>query len=331
MFELTYRCNFRCRHCYVPKSYRKKGELRTKEIFSVLAQLKDIGCFYLGFTGGEPFIRKDILDILWFAKKKGFELIIYTNGSLINEIIVKELQKLRPNKVDITIPGISKAAFEAVSGVAGSRDKVFKAINLLYKSGVDLGFKTCVLKENKSEIKEIQNFAASLGSLHRLDDMLSPRLNGSKEPYKYRGNRLAFNGSRLSVSDCQLSPNTEHLTPNTLNLFRCGVGLSQAAITPLGELKMCLMIDYPRYKIVNGRVAGHKSQVTSHKLSLKDAWERLRELVVSVKPDDNYKCDKCRLERFCKWCPGRGWLYNRRFISCDPQMRQWAAACADFT
>ena len=330
MFELTYRCNFRCRHCYVPKSYRKKGELRTKEIFSVLAQLKDIGCFYLGFTGGEPFIRKDILDILWFAKKKGFELIIYTNGSLINEIIVKELQKLRPNKVDITIPGISKAAFEAVSGVAGSRDKVFKAINLLYKSGVDLGFKTCVLKENKSEIKEIQNFAASLGSLHRLDDMLSPRLNGSKEPYKYRGGIRESGYQGVGYRDIRVSRNrvcefnTKHRTPNPENLFRCGVGVSQAAITPLGELKMCLMIDYPRYKILT-EARGHKSQVTSHKLNLKDAWDRLRELADSIKPDENYKCDICRLEAYCKWCPGRGWLYNRRFTSCDPAMREWVA------
>jgi MoaA/NifB/PqqE/SkfB family radical SAM enzyme len=81
MFELTYRCNFKCPHCYVPFKYRKCKELETKEVFAILDQLKDIGCFYLGFTGGEPFMRKDILDILWYAKKKGFEIIIYTNGS----------------------------------------------------------------------------------------------------------------------------------------------------------------------------------------------------------------------------------------------------------
>ena len=186
MFELTYRCNFKCKHCYVPISYRKKGELKTKEVFSILEELRDIGCFYLGFTGGEPFIRKDIIDILRYAKKKDFELIIYSNGSLINEEIAQELQRLRPNKVDIPIPAMSKHAFEQVTRIPSSHKRVFSAINLLHKRGVNLGFKTCVLKENESEIKNIQDFAHSLNALHRLDDMLSRRLDGSKEPYRYR-------------------------------------------------------------------------------------------------------------------------------------------------
>lgn len=193
MFELTYRCNFNCRHCYVPQSYRKREkELKTKEVFSILDQLADIGCFYLGFTGGEPFLREDIIQILWHAKRKGFEVIIYTNGSLIDEKIIDELKCLRPNKVDITIPAMSKAAFERISGVSDSRDKVFRAIELLYKKGINLGFKTCVLKENEDEIEQIQRFAQSLGVLHRLDDRLSPCLDGSKEPFRYRGSFSPF-------------------------------------------------------------------------------------------------------------------------------------------
>ena len=187
MFELTYRCNFHCKHCYVPEHYRKKGELKTEEIFSILDQLKEIGCFYLGFTGGEPFVREDIGEILWYAKRCGFEIIIYTNGSLIDERIGSQLEHLGPNRVDITIPAMSKAAFERITGIPGSRDRVFAAIRLLHENRINLGFKTCLLKENESEIKEIRDFAASLGAPHRLDDMLSTRLDGSKEPYGYRG------------------------------------------------------------------------------------------------------------------------------------------------
>ncbi len=314
MFELTYRCNFGCRHCYVPQSYRKYNELKTKEVFSLLDQLKEIGCFYLGFTGGEPFIREDIIEILWYAKRCGFELIIYTNGLLIDEEIVEQLERLRPNKVDITIPAMSKGAFERISGVSGSRDKVFRAIDLLYKKGVNLGFKSCLLKENESEIKEIQNFAASLGALHRLDNMLLPRLDGSKEPYDYRGrlkNTLkATRKNNLEQCDFEsenLIPNASDQTRITENLFKCGVGRSQVAITPLGELKMCVMIDYPKYKVL--------------KSSLKDAWKKLKELVENIRPDENYQCDKCELEPYCKWCPASGWLENRNFTSCDPESR----------
>ena len=317
MFELTYRCNFRCRHCYVPQRYRKEGELKTKEIFSLLNQLKDIGCFYLGFTGGEPFIREDIMDILWYAKKKGFEVIIYTNGSLINEKIATQLQRLRPNKVDITIPAMSKDAFERISGVAGSRDKLFRTIELLYKNEVNLGFKSCVLKENENEIKKIEHFTASLNALHRLDDRLLPRLDGSKKPYRYRGrlkNTLqATKKDNLEECDFEtknLISNTNDRTPIIEELFKCGVGMSQAAITPLGELKICLMIDYPKYKIL--------------KSSLKEAWEKLKELVRNIKPDENYQCNSCELEPYCKWCPARSWLENRNFTTCDSEGRRWA-------
>jgi radical SAM protein with 4Fe4S-binding SPASM domain len=314
MFELTYRCNFYCKHCYIPQSYRNYNELKTKEVLSILDQLADIGCFYLGFTGGEPFIREDILDILWYAKRLGFEIIIYTNGFLIDEEIAKQLSLLRPNKVDITIPGMSRVAFERISGVSGSRDKVFKAIDLLHKKGVNLGFKACVLKENEKEISQIQDFAHFLGALHRLDDMLSPCLDGSKEPFKYRGTLLNANRrkSNANLREClnkDISVHSRLISENS-RLFKCGVGVNQAVITPQGELKMCLMIDYLNYKILEN--------------SLKDCWQRLKDLVSNIKPDENYQCDKCELAPFCKWCPAKGWLYNRNFTSCDPESRTFA-------
>jgi radical SAM protein with 4Fe4S-binding SPASM domain len=337
MFELTYGCNFRCKHCYVPASYKKKArrELNTKEVFSILDQLKDLGCFYLGFTGGEPFLREDIFKILWYAKRKGFQLIIYTNGSLIDEDKAEGLKQLSPNKIDITIPALSKRAFEQITGVKGSCDNVFKAIRLLHKNGVRLGFKSCLLKENEKEIKEIQDFAASLGALHRLDDRLSPRLDGDREPYRYRGFRKQIvtrsPGHQVTSKDkfeaCGLNfqkseRNTQYPIRNTL--FKCGVGVSQAAITPFGELKMCLMIDYPKYRILNKQVTRHASHVTRQRNGLKKSWQKLKNLVSEIKPDENYQCDKCQFRNYCKWCPGQAWLYKRSFTACAPESRRWA-------
>jgi len=313
MFELTYRCNFKCKHCYVPHEYQRSyGELKTKEIFAILEQLKEAGCFYLGFTGGEPFMRKDALDIFRYAKKCGFEIIIYSNGSLIDAKTARVLGELRPNKVDITIPAMTKLAFENITGLAGSHAKVFKAIKLLRKNNVVLGFKSCVLKGNESEIVRIQKFAGSLGALHRLDDMLSPALDGSKEPFRFRG---------ILEGDERMEPESVAEAPDIClpkagrsrvakELFRCGVGMSQAAITPKGELKMCLMIDYPKYMIRDS--------------SFKKSWEKMKGVVKKITPDDDYQCDKCSLEVYCKWCPGKSWLETRQFTACDPESRRYA-------
>ncbi|MFC1674567.1 radical SAM protein [Candidatus Omnitrophota bacterium] len=318
MFELTYRCNFKCKHCYLPQSYRRKGGLKTKEIFSILDQLKDIGCFYLGFTGGEPFIRNDIIEILRYAREKGFQMIVYTNGSLINQGIAQELHRLKINKLDITIPAMRKKSFERISGVAGSRNRVFKTIDILHKNRVNLGFKTCVLKDNASEIKEIEDFSTSLGAPHRLDDSLFRRLDGSEEPYRYRGKTIARmvkqSGLKEDFSDaCDLK--ITGYENNNGNLFACGAGLTQAAITPQGELKLCLMIDHPRYNILES--------------SLKECWQRLNRFQRGIALDKDYQCSSCSLKAYCKRCPARSWLYNRSFTSCAPESRAKAQLVSD--
>lgn len=326
MFEITYRCNFKCPHCYVPQSYRneKRRELTTQEIFFILNQLKEAGCLYLGFTGGEPFLREDIVEIIRYAKRCGFQILIYTNGSLINEKIAIELKHFKLNKIDITIPAMSKVSFERISGVPGSREKVFNSIRFLHENGIPLGFKSCVSKKNESEIEKIQRFSDSLGVPYRLNHFFWPCLDGSRKPYLHRSTKInkahtppldivekdlrnCLSGSLSSVAgDKSRSKTSPRILINkkreTHTLFPCGIGLMQAAITPFGELKMCVMIDYPKYKILES--------------SFKDTWERLKSLVRNIKPDENYQCDTCELRTYCNRCPAASWLKNGNFTSC---------------
>lgn len=310
MFELTYRCNFNCLHCYVPLSFRRESErkdLKTKEIYHILDQLREAGCLYLGFTGGEPFARGDILDILRYAKAKGFEIMIYTNASLIDKRIADELKKLRPNKVDITINSLKKERFERINRTPGSYERVFRAIELLHKRNIPLGFKSCVLKYNADEIRNIRKFSESHHGLYRLDTMLMSRLDGSGEPYRYRGKLRedSVSGNKLHVSRSTPNVLTNHAT-----LFNCGVGLHNLVINPFGEVKMCIHINYPRYNILE--------------TSLEDCWQRLKELVDNIKADENYECDECQLQSYCRWCPARAWLRNGKFTSCVPESKRKA-------
>lgn len=307
MFELTYRCNFKCRHCYVPKGFVKKykrKELKTKEVFSILDQLKELGCFYLGFTGGEPFLRPDIIDILGYAKQRGFEVIIYTNGSLIDKKMAEYLFRLRPNKVDITIPAISEEAFRQVTGVNGAREAVFNAIRFLHKKNINVAVKTCVVKTNESEIDGIRRFAGHLGIFHRVDDYPSARLDGSKAPYRL-GTRTV--PESLESQECGAMDNCNFKgskkAATIKDLFKCGAGFTQAAITPAGELKLCLMIDYPKYRILE--------------ISLNEAWQRLGRFMRSIALNQDYKCDKCLLRVYCNWCPAEAWLEKKTFVDCN--------------
>lgn len=241
MFEVTYRCNFRCAHCYVPESYRssyRSRELGTDGVYDVLSQLKDAGCLFLGITGGEPLVRGDIVDILKYARRLGLETILYTNGSLIDKKTADTLAGLGLNKIDITVPAMSERAFRKITGIAGARDRVFNAIKDLRERGVSLGLKCCVLKENEAEIDEIRRFAGSIGCPLRLDGRLSPRLDGSLEPFGY--------GLREPAAGLRAPGQKDYI------ISECGAGVSQAAVTPAGEIKRCIMIDHPKVDISGG-------------------------------------------------------------------------------
>ncbi len=255
--------------------------------------------------------RPDIIRVLQYARKQGFQIIIYSNGSFFDKKIVKKLADISPNKVDITLPGMSPAVFESITGISGSHGAVFKGINLLKRHKINLGFKTCLLKENAGEIPAIKAFCRSLGATHRLDTLLCGCLDGSTQPYKCRG--------KLSgVAKKKNSPGKEKAgkevclgnTSESYSWFSCGAGQSQAAITPAGELKICPLIDYPKYDL---RV-----------IPLEKAWRKTQIIMSNIVLAKPRRCLTCGLQLYCVSCPARSWLYNKTFFSCDPRARAWA-------
>lgn len=319
MFELTYRCNFKCVHCYNTDIYKKStplDELKTKEIFNILEQLRDIGCFYLGFTGGEIFLRHDLLDIIGYARQLGFAVILLTNGSFIDKEIADELRRLRPNKVEITVHAMNKRIFDKITRAPGSADKVFNAIDLLYKRGIPLGIKCCGMQENKDEVAKVSRFARKLNAVYRFSTELSPRQDCSKSPLKHS---LALHEAYMLRRICypemhdkydmkrKLRKMAGFKKRNLNRVFNCSAGYTDLTISPFGELKTCIYVSYPKYKILNG--------------SLSEGWDKVKSFVDNLKPPKSWACRSCDLIDYCSWCPARGYLEDGKFTTCDPDCR----------
>lgn len=322
MFELTYRCNFKCIHCYNTDEQRKikpEDELTTKQVFNILEQLRDLGCFYLGFTGGEIFMRQDILDIICYARRLGFEVTILTNASLIDEDAADKLKKFMLNKVDITIHAMNKEIFDRITQISGSHNRVFKAIDLLYKRNIPLAFKSCGMQENKKEILKINKFARSLNIGFRFVGELWPRQDGSRIPLLHAVSLPeAYNLYRKCHPEMFRKYDEEKVLRrfkkvgrgNAKRVFNCGVGQLDLTINPFGELKTCLEIDYPKYQILKGSLAA--------------GWQQIKNFVDSLKPPENWPCRICNLLEYCSWCPAKGYIRDGNFFSCDSYNRRWA-------
>src|SRR6266702_4788824 len=93
--EVTRRCPLVCAHCYnnLPMGDRKAqlAELTLDEHRRLLDQMAEAGCLWLLYTGGEIFARRDFLDIYTHAKRNGFIITLYTNGTLIDERVADHL------------------------------------------------------------------------------------------------------------------------------------------------------------------------------------------------------------------------------------------------
>lgn len=107
-FSLTNRCNQRCKMCDIPNSPTKIGdELPTLKIKDIILQIEEMGIKQLIFSGGEPFLREDFLEILEFAIFRNIEMVtVITNGTLLNDQIIRKLVKLKLSHITISLDGL---------------------------------------------------------------------------------------------------------------------------------------------------------------------------------------------------------------------------------
>src|SRR5215472_13096865 len=93
--EVTHRCPLECLHCYnnlpMGDTEARNAELTFEEHCRLLDELKEAGCLWLLYTGGEIFARKDFIGIYKEAKKRGFLITLFTNGTLITPTVADML------------------------------------------------------------------------------------------------------------------------------------------------------------------------------------------------------------------------------------------------
>lgn len=148
----TAQCNLKCRGCYAGKYAKGKG-LSFIEINRILSEAKSYGIQFIVISGGEPFIRKDILDI--FAEHHDNYFLCYTNGTLINKTLAGKLAKLGNVAPAISVEGFGKET-DRKRG-KGVFQKIMLAMDELREAGVLFGFSATATKEN-SEILGSEEF-----------------------------------------------------------------------------------------------------------------------------------------------------------------------------
>jgi len=296
--ELTLRCNLNCAHCYcrlpINDEQALRKELSYDEICVLLDEAAEEGCMWLLITGGEPLIRPDFLDIYTYAKKKGFLITLFTNGTLITDKLADHLREYTPYRVEMTLYGVTDETHNQVTRTSGSFQRSLRGMHRLLERGIPLVLKTMVMTINRHEFSALEKFAHELGVKFRYDPIINAPFNGSQEALKLRLTPEEI--LKLDLADKRRSDNYHDFcekfwgAPGTDKLYGCGAGLNNFHIDPYGQMSICMTSRWPSYDLRQG--------------SFYEGFYTFFPQVRSQQPKSSYPCGRCELHSICSNCPG---------------------------
>ena len=165
--ELTERCDNNCIHCYInlPADDRQalERELSTEEWKRILTEAGSLGCLEVRLTGGEPLLREDFEEIYIHARRLGIKVLIFTNARRMTPHLADLLSRIPPLiEIEVSLYGIKKETYEAVTRVPGSFEEAWRGVNLLIDKNIPFLVKNALLPPNKKEVREFESWAIAL-------------------------------------------------------------------------------------------------------------------------------------------------------------------------
>ncbi len=296
-FDLTWRCNERCIHCYL--DHDDRGEVSTAEVKDILDQLAAAGTFFLILSGGEPVMRKDFFEIVEYARRLMFSVKVKTNGILIGEREAARLRELAVEVVQISVYSHRSQVHDAITKVPGSLERSLRAIRLLRDQGLKVIVAGVMMRQNMGDYKEVQRLAEELGVAFQLDPTITPKIDGDASILNLRiPNEVLpelFRDPTL-VGDVDEFCATAETDTRALEALPCSAGHTACYISPYADVFPCVQFPLP-----TGNLRREK---------FLDIWRGSPQLqeVRSIRVGDLHTCSSCGNVATCSRCPGLAYM-----------------------
>ena len=175
------RCNLRCAHCYSGSRDRLyEGELTTAEGKALIEDLAGFGVPVILFSGGEPLMRPDILELIAHSRALGVRSVLSTNGTLITPETARRLKGLELSYVGVSLDGLEKT-HDRFRGVPGAFDQAMAGLRNCREAGIKVGLRFTIKRRNAGDIP---------GIFRILEEEDIPRVCFYHLVYSGRGSRL---------------------------------------------------------------------------------------------------------------------------------------------
>ena len=300
-WNITKACNLKCEHCYRDAGFAEADELTLAEGKKLLTDLKTLGFRIVIFSGGEPVLRKDLPELVSFARELGLVGVLGTNGTLITPEFARKLKQSGLKRAGISLDSIDPAKHDLFRKSEGSWQKAVEGMENCKLAGLEFQVHTTVTTKNISEVLKVTDLAQELQAKAHHIFFLVPTGRGKKIddviPSAAEYEKLLEDIlDKQSHVDLELKP---VCAPQFMRIARkkkiktrfdkgCLAGISYACILPNGDVHPC---PYMPIKLGNVREDGFIKIWNENKV-LKD----LRSL------EFKGKCGICEFKKICSGC-----------------------------
>lgn len=299
-FELTSRCNFNCRMCYVKQ---EETELTTEQWKKVFDRAVQNGLMFATITGGEAMLRKDFVELYEYLYDLGVKITVFSNGSLITDNVVKAFKKRPPELVALSIYGERAYTYKTVARRAIGLERLKEGIEKLQKHHINISLRTLPLKDIYKVLDKIIEFAKERN------------LKMSYINYIANDNNEYITNNRLDAEELidfenrirdafDLHVNQKIASEDCT--YECAALQSGYYINHLGEMSPCALAYTPKQSIMN-----------------KDFLDVFQSLGKQMRKQDYTKtCRKCKYSDNCTVCYAKR-LYETT-KGCNGYLKEYA-------
>ncbi len=340
VWDITYKCNLKCKHCYASAGKPLENELTTEEAKNAIDKLDRASVPIIAFSGGEPLVRKDIFELTKYADDKGIYVAVATNGTLITKDKAKEMKNAGVRFTQISLDGATPEMHDNFRGIKGVYDKTLQGIKNCVEEGFFVNIAATATKYNYKEIPKIIDLCDELGVNWFMLYNFVPTGRGEfiakndLDPYereellknlwkklKNGGNvnvlSTAPQFSRVAL-EAEIGNNSKIVPTHFANpsfsdklvnlaefIGGCGCGRFYCAIRPNGNIEPCVFFPL---------TVGNIKDVNFEKL-----WKD--NLILKQLRDKDIlegNCGKCNYRYYCGGCRARAYGYTGSYLAPDP-------------
>jgi len=276
--------------------------MTTAEIKDLLDQLAAAGVFFLVFSGGEVFLRRDFFELLEHARSLLFSVKVKTNAIMIGEKEADRLADLGLHGVQVSVYSHRPEVHDRITKVPGSLERTLAGARLLRERGVNVIFANVLMGPNAADYPAVRSLALEMGAEYTVDPTITPMMDGQRGVLEWNIRQAELQKVMRdpalvgSVEDFCAPPSGPLSEQDAYETLPCSAGHTACYVSPYGDVYPCVQFPLP-----TGNVRKQK---------FIDIWlysPQFQE-VRSISMADLQGCSKCVHSGSCSRCPGLAYM-----------------------